>query len=64
VSRRNASSSRRAICSGDSTRTRAAASSIASGMQSRRRQISVTASVFAFVRVNDGSVARARSTNN
>jgi hypothetical protein len=31
-------------------------------MQSRRRQISVTASVFADVRENEGSVARARST--
>ena len=43
VSSRNRSSSRSAICWTDSARTRAAASSMASGMPSSRRQISTTA---------------------
>ena len=54
--RRKRSSRRAAICSGGRVRTRAAASSIASGMPSRRRQICATA-----VRVGVGQrEARAR----
>ena len=54
----------RAICSGDSTRTRAAASSIASGMPSSRRQISRERQrVGCRFSENDGIVACARSTN-
>ena len=63
VRRRNRSSSRAAICSGGRALTRAAASSIASGIPSSRRQIWMTASAFCGVRVKAGCTARARSTN-
>ena len=55
------SSSRCRICSGDSTRNRAAASSIASGSPSRRRQIRPIVPWLPAVTVNPGrtSVARA-----
>ena len=43
---------------------RAAASSIASGMPSRRRQISVTAVVLSPVRWKSGRTWRARAVNN
>src|SRR5262249_32137776 len=48
---------------GSSSRVRAAASSIASGRPSRRRQISTTAAAFSRVRAKPGRTARARSTN-
>ena len=52
-----------AISVGVMTATRAAASSIASAMPSRRRQISSTAAVFAGPIVNDGFTDLARSAN-
>ncbi len=51
------------MSSTESTVTRAAASSIASGMPSRRSQISATTGAFSGVRVNDGTTEVARSTN-
>ena len=51
------------ISVGDKARTRAAASSMASGRPSSLRQISVTASVLSAVRRNSGLVLRARSLN-
>ena len=45
------------------TDTRAAASSMASGMPSSRMQISATAGALSSLSANDGSAARARSTN-
>ena len=48
--------------SGVSRRTFAAASSIASGSPSSRRQMSATAAAFSAVRVNSGLTAWARST--
>ena len=48
---------------GDRRLLRAAASSIASGTPSRRRQISPTDGAFASVSSNPGSIARARATN-
>ena len=42
---------------------RAAASSMASGRPSRRRQIPATAAAFALVSAKSGRTARARSTN-
>ena len=59
VSRRNRSSSKDAISAGRIAATRAAASSIANGIPSRRRQISATASRFCVSSSNDGR-ARAR----
>ena len=49
--------------SGSSSRVRAAASSIASGRPSSRRQISATAAALLSVRAKPGRAARARSTN-
>ena len=63
VSRRNRSSRRAAIWAGGRERTRAAASSTASGIPSSRRQICATAAPFAVVSSNAGATARARSTN-
>ena len=48
---------------GSSSRVRAAASSIASGRPSRRRQISATAAALPSVRAKPGRTARARSVN-
>ena len=48
---------------GDSSPQRAAASSIASGSPSRRRQISATAAALPSLSSKSGSCARARSTN-
>jgi hypothetical protein len=48
----------------DKTRTRAAASSIASGTPPRRRQISAAVAVFSSVRRKSGRTRRARSANN
>ena len=59
----NRSASRSAICSGDSVRTLAAASSIASGTPSSVRQMSATAAWFAAVSAKPGRAAAARSTN-
>ncbi len=56
------SARRSAIFSTGRVRTRAAASSSASGMPSRRRQISETAGAFCSVRRNAGCAATARST--
>lgn len=56
------SSSLCAICSADSTFTRAAASSIARGILSNRRQTCATAGAVASVTTNDGSLKTARST--
>ena len=55
----NRSESRSASCSTESVRTCAAASSIASGSPSKRRQMAVTASLG----VKSGRARRARSTN-
>ena len=63
VSRGRVCSRRWAMPSGVRRRTFAAASSIASGSPSRRRQMSVTAAAFSAVRVNSGLTACARSTN-
>jgi hypothetical protein len=63
VSSRKRSSRRAAICSGDSDRTRAAASSIANGMPSSRWQTLATAVPLRSVSMNDGSAAEARSMN-
>ena len=52
------------ICSGDSTRTRAAASSIASGMPSSARQMAATAAALPASMTNPGRAAAARSPNN
>ena len=52
------------ISSSESARTRAAASSIASGMPSRRRQISVTVAALSSVIAKPGRARRARSLNN
>ncbi len=57
------SPSRWAIAAGDRRRTRAAASSMASGRPSSRRTISATAAPFSAVSVNSGRTAIARSTN-
>ena len=51
------------ICSGDSTRTRAAASSIASGTPSSARQIAATAAALPASTANPGRAAAARSAN-
>ena len=58
-----ASSRRSAISAGDSRPQRAAASSIASGRPSTRRQISATAAAVPSLSSKPGSWARARSTN-
>ena len=63
VSSPNLSSSRAMICSTDSARTRAAASSIASGMPSSARQMEVTAAALSGPTVNPGREAAARSAN-
>ena len=63
VSRRKRSSSRRAICSRPSTRTRAAASSMASGMPSSRQQISARAGAVALLTAKSARAATARSMN-
>ena len=52
-----------AIAAGESSRIRAAASSMASGSPSRRRTISATAAPFAGVSMKSGRTAIARSTN-
>ena len=57
------SASRAAICSADSTVTRAAASSMASGTPSRARQMVATAAALRSVRANPGRAAAARSAN-
>ena len=59
-SRRNRSSRRAAISTGDIDRHRAEASSIANGMPSRRTQISRTASMLAASRTRSGRSSRAR----
>ena len=59
----NRSSSRPAISCGVSARTRAAASSMASGMPSSRRQISLTAAAFPAVSAKPGRACAARSAN-
>ena len=64
VSRRKRSCRLSRISVSDNARMRAAASSIASGMPSRRRQISVTAVVLSSVRWKSGRTWRARSVNN
>ena len=64
VRSRKRSSSRAAISAGLMATIRAAASSIASGTPSSRRQISSTASAFAGEIVNDGLTDPARSANN
>ena len=51
------------ICSGDSTRTRAAASSMASGIPSSARQIAATSAALPGPSVNPGRDAAARSAN-
>ncbi len=56
------SSSRRAISVTPIVRARAAASSMARGMPSRRRQISTTTGAVFASSTNEGSAARARST--
>ena len=61
VRSRKRSSSRRAISAGLIATTRAAASSIASGMPSSRRQISATASASRRLRAKPGRTACARS---
>ena len=61
VSRRNRSSSRSRSCRGLSIVVRAAASSIANGMPSRRRQISPTAAALSSVSTKRSSMAAARS---
>ena len=48
---------------GVSTRTFAAASSIASGRPSSRRQMAATSAAFSSVSAKSGFTARARSTN-
>ena len=60
----NTSSSLAAICWGSSTRARAAASSMARGSPSRRRQICATAAAFSSPNANEGRTAWVRSTNN
>ena len=57
------SPSRAAICSADSTVTRAAASSMASGTPSRARQMAATAIAFRSVIAKPGRAAAARSAN-
>ena len=61
--RRNRSPRRSAMSSGDIAETRAAASSIASGIPSRRRQISTTEATLDGWSVNAGSTDAARSAN-
>jgi hypothetical protein len=56
------SASRRSSPSGSSSRVRAAASSMANGTPSRRRQISTTARAMAWMRAKSGRTAPARST--
>ena len=63
VSSPNRSASRSAICSTDSARTRAAASSIASGTPSSARHSAATAPTLAGPMVKPGSDAAARSAN-
>ena len=55
--------SRSSSAPGSSSRVRAAASSMASGRPSRRRQIATTAAALPSVRAKPGRTARARSTN-
>ncbi|MFC7742174.1 hypothetical protein ACFQXA_16300 [Nocardiopsis composta] len=62
ASSRNRSSSRSSTCSAESTRTRAAASSRASGTPSSIRQMRSTASVLPGVSRKPGRAAVARST--
>ncbi|MDT5328320.1 MAG: hypothetical protein QOF25_5472, partial [Mycobacterium sp.] len=64
VSNRKRSCRLSRISFSDKTRTRAAASSIASGTPSRRRQISVAAAQLSSVRRKSGRTRRARSVNN
>ena len=63
VSSPNRSSRRALISSTDSARTRAAASSIASGMPSSARQIEVTTAALSGLTTNPGLAAAARSAN-
>ena len=62
VSRGSRCSNRASSACGGRIRTRAAASSMASGSPSRRWQISATAGAFSLSRVNPGLTAWARST--
>ena len=62
-SRANRSVNRSRICAGASTRTRAAASSIANGNPSSRRHSSATIGALSLVRAKLGTTARARATN-
>ena len=64
LSSRNLSDRRSAICSAESSLTRAAASSSASGIPSSRVTISITAAVLAGVIEKLGRTASARSMNN
>ncbi|CEZ68686.1 Uncharacterised protein [Mycobacterium tuberculosis] len=64
VSRRNRSSKLLAISFGDNDRNRAAANSIARGIPSSRRQISLTASKLSATISKLGWTRRARSVNN
>jgi hypothetical protein len=63
VSRLNLSSIRASSACGGSSRTLAAASSMASGSPSSRRQISATASALSLASLKLGAAAWARSTN-
>jgi hypothetical protein len=63
VKSRNISAIRPLICSTDIAFTRAAASSIASGMPSSRTQSCATAGALWLVTANDGTAAMARSMN-
>jgi hypothetical protein len=60
---RNRSSSRSAICRGDNTLTRAAASSIASGMPSSRRQMRTMLAGASSLTAKPWTMAHARATN-
>lgn len=64
VSRRKRSCRLWRICANDSARTRAAASSIAKGMPSRRSQISATGAESCSFTTKSGRTWRARSVNN
>ena len=64
ASRAKRLSRRAAMCTGPSTAACAAANSMASGMPSRRRQLSATIGALSAVRSKPGAAAAARSQNN
>ena len=64
VNSRNRSCKPSRMSASDRARTRAAANSIASGIPSRRRQISTTAAALSSVTLKPGLAKRARSVNN